>query len=391
MKRISFRWSIKQWILFISFFASLILALGLHGISGYLKSQLPHELVAGQWDKEGGTAHISVYFSESEKYGLKDNLKATQFRLEGWYQQILTELKNASITVDEEQNPTARLAVYGYSASGKIKLTTEHGSADVKAYGVGGDFFQFHPLKLVSGGYFSESDLMQDRIVIDTETAWKLFGSNDIVGMFVKIDGVPHMVVGVYERESGRLNDAAGNDVSCVYVSHAALYEHGQYHGLETAEYLIPNPVKGFAVGLVQNQYSGMDVEMVEHQERFGFLSLIRVLGGFGTRSMGLSGITFPYWENMARGYEDILAGLLAGELIFLAYALVVFVGTVWYLWLHRKWRARHIYEKLKDVAYEAGVRSHDRREKAKNKKKAAKSDQELVFEHFDPEDADQE
>ena len=118
MKRISFRWSIKQWILFISFFASLILALGLHGISGYLKSQLPHELVAGQWDKEGGTAHISVYFSESEKYGLKDNLKATQFRLEGWYQQILTELKNASITVDEEQNPTARLAVYWYSASG---------------------------------------------------------------------------------------------------------------------------------------------------------------------------------------------------------------------------------------------------------------------------------
>lgn len=391
MKRISFRWSIKQWILCISFFASLILALGLQLFSGYLKNQLTHEMVADQWDKEGGTAHISVYFSESEKYGLKDSLDATAFRLENWYQQILKELENASITVDTEQNPTARLAVYGYSASGKIQLNTEHGNAEVKAYGVGGDFFQFHPLKLVYGSYFSESDLMQDRIVIDTETAWKLFGSNDVVGMFVKIDGIPHMVVGVYERESGHFNDAAGNDESCAYVSHSTLYEHGQYHGLETAEYLIPNPVSGFAAGLVQTQYSGMDVEIVENQKRYDFLPLLNVIRAFGTRSMGLSGITFPYWENIARGYEDVLAGLLLLELICLTYALVVLVCFVWYLWLHRKWRARNVYEKIKDLGYEASVKSYRRREKAKVKKKAAKSDQELVFEEFDLEDADQE
>lgn len=389
MKRKTFMLSVKQWVLLISFIASLFLAAGLHMFSGLLKEQLPHELTAARWDAEGDTAHISVYFSESEKYTLKNSLESTEFQLESWYHQILQELENSSITVDAEQNPTARLAVYGYSASGEVNISTEHGNTQVKAYGVGGDFFQFHPLKLIYGGYFSESDLMQDRIVIDTETAWKLFGSSDVVGMFVKINGIPHMVVGVYERESGYFNDAAGNGVSCVFVSHETLYENGQYHGLETVEYLVPNPVTGFAVGLVEKQCSGMDVEIMEHQERFAFLSLLEVIKQFGTRSMGLSGITFPYWENMARGYEDILAGLLMTELILLGYALIVFISVVWYLWLNRKWRVHGIYEKLKDAGYAASVKRHQNKIDRKAKKKAAMSDKELVFEHFELEDTD--
>lgn len=374
----------RKRFLLISFIASLILAVVLHLFSGYLKEQLPHELTAARWDAEGDTAHISIYFSESEKYTLKQSLESTTFRLQSWYHQILQELENASITVDAEANPTARLAVYGYSASGEVSLSTEQGSTKVKAYGVGGDFFQFHPLKLLYGGYFSESDLMQDRIVIDTETAWKLFGSNDVVGMFVKINGIPHMVVGVYEREKGYFNDAAGNGVSSVYVSHKTLYQHGQYHGLETVEYLIPNPVSGFALELVKKQCADMDVEIMEHQERFTFLGLWDVIKQVGTRSMGLSGITFPYWENMARAYEDALAGLLLMKLIFLGYALLVFVGSMWYLWLHRKWRARHIYEKIKDANYAARVKRYQARMEKKAKKKAAQSKEELVFEHFE-------
>lgn len=374
----------RRGFLLFSFVASLLLAAALHLFSGYLKERLPHELTAIRWDEEGDTAHISVYFTESEKYALKQNLENTSFRLEGWYHQILQELQNASIALDEEASSTARLAIYAYSASGEVSLSTEQGSTKVKAYGVGGDFFQFHPLELVYGGYFSESDLMQDRIVIDTETAWKLFGSNDVAGMFVKINGIPHMVVGVYEREDGYFNDAAGNGVSSVYVSHKTLYQHGQYHGLETAEYLIPNPVRGFAVDLVQKQCSDMDVEIVEHQERFTINGLWNVMKQAGTRSMGLSGITFPYWENMARGYEDILAGLLFVEFVFLGYALLIFVSVAWYLWLHRRWRARDIFGRVQDAVYAARVKRYQTRLDRKAKKKAAQSDEELVFEDLE-------
>ncbi len=381
MKRFSFRWSVKQWILFSSFLASLIIALFLHLFSGFLKDQLPHEQVAKQWDDEGNTAHVSVYFTESEKYNLKSDLDEVSFRMESWYHQILQELQNASITVDTKEHPSARLAVYGYMASGEITMSTEYGTTSTRAFGIGGDFFQFHPLNMVQGGYFSESSLMQDQVVIDTETAWKLYGSNDVVGMFVKINGIPHIIVGVYERESGYFNDAAGNDKSCVYVSHSTLAEHGQYHGLETVEYLIPNPVSGFAMGLVEKQFSSMDIEMMEHQNRFGILALLSIVKEFGTRSMGLSGITFPYWENMARGYEDILAGLLLVELILLAYALIVFICVGWTLWLHRKWRARGIYRKVADLVYEAGARRQLQKNSAKKKKANAGSEDELDFE----------
>ncbi len=368
MKRISFNLSKRQWILLFSCLISILLAIGLHTVSAVLKNQLMHEQVAMQWDEDGDTAQISIYFSEEEKYNFKNSLESTSFQLESWYHGLLTELETASVITATETDTTARHVVYGYSASGMITMETERGRTETKAYGVGGDFFQFHPLHLVSGGYFSESDLMQDRVILDTDTAWKLFGSNDIIGMFVKMNGIPHMVVGVYERESGYLNDAAGNDVNCVFVSHETLYKHGQYHGLETVEYLLPNPVTGYALGLVEKQVSSMDVALVEHQNRFEFMSLIKILGAFGTRSMGLSGITFPYWENMARGYEDILANLLLAELIFAAYAVVVILGWLWYLWLHRKWRASHIYGQVKDWSYALSVKRHGKKQQKHNK-----------------------
>ena len=370
MKRIRFNLSKRQCILLISCLVCTMLAIGLHVVSATLKNQLVHEQIAALWDKEGDTAQISIYFSEEEKYNFKNSLESTVFQLESWYHGLLTELETASIATDTEDTPSsARLVVYGYSASGTVSMETEQSRTDTKAYGVGGDFFLFHPLKLVSGGYFSESDLMQDRVILDTETAWKLFGSNDIVGMFVKINGIPHMVVGVYERETGYFNDAAGNDKSCVYVSHETLYQHGQYHGLETIEYMLPNPVTGYALSLIKKQCSDMDVALIEHQNRFEFMSLIKVLGEFGTRSMGLSGITFPYWENMARGYEDILAGLLLAELILIAYTIIVLIGWLWYLWLHRKWRVRFVYAKIKDFHYALSVKRHDKKKQKRRKK----------------------
>lgn len=49
----------------------------------------------------------------------------------------------------------------------------------------------FHPLKLITGSYFSGNDLMQDYCIIDQDAAWQLFGSNDVVGMTVYIGNVP--------------------------------------------------------------------------------------------------------------------------------------------------------------------------------------------------------
>lgn len=89
-------------------------------------------------------------------------------------------LQEASIT-ETSENPSARLWVDAYSADGKITLVNGKNTLDANAIGIGGDFFMFHPLKPITGSYFSGNDLMQDYCIIDQDAAWQLFGSNDVV------------------------------------------------------------------------------------------------------------------------------------------------------------------------------------------------------------------
>ena len=69
-----------------------------------------------------------------------------------------------------------------FSPIERITLQNGKKSVSAKAIGVAGDFFLFHPLKLLDGSFFSGSDVMQDYVVIDEDMAWQLFGSNDVAG-----------------------------------------------------------------------------------------------------------------------------------------------------------------------------------------------------------------
>ena len=65
------------------------------------------------------------------------------------------------------------------SGTARFSVTGDHGAAEVKAIGVGGNFFHFHPLRLRSGSYIAEDDFMLDRVVLDETLAWQLFGGFD--------------------------------------------------------------------------------------------------------------------------------------------------------------------------------------------------------------------
>lgn len=334
-------------------------------ISGKMKKGLLHEQVASTWDSTGATAHISVYLSESEKLSMLSSLEDQKYMVLELYYNLLSELEEASITVGEEASESARLVVYSYASQGSVTMESDRTTVTLNAYGVGGDFFLFHPLTLKYGSYFSEDNIMQDVVILDEEAAWQLFGSSDVVGQYVYIQDIPHKVVGVYERESGYMNDAAGNGESTVYVSGESLFLYGTDSGLQTIELLIPNPVTGYALDLVTEQLSSRDVVIVENQNRFDPENLIEIWQDFGTRSMGLSGVVFPYWENIARGYEDILAGILFAQVLLLSFVLIVAVVALWRAWLHRRWRTRDVVFWIEDVIYESSAK----RRKKKNER----------------------
>ena len=207
----------KQIILMItavlSLLAFLILTIASNGLSGGLDTQN----MAGRWSEKGGVSQISCFFSRDS--GVDENT------IKGFEHALEAALLEASIT-SESPNANARLWADAYSASGKLVITGNSSQVEVNAIGVGGDFFLFHPLYLLNGSYFSGSDLMQDHIIIDEDIAWQLFGSNDVVGQQVTIGGVPHLIGGVIRRDSGRMNDNAGNGSSIAYVSFETMHKN---------------------------------------------------------------------------------------------------------------------------------------------------------------------
>ena len=117
------------------------------------------------------------------------------------------------------------------------------------AVGVGGDWFYFHPMTLRSGSYIREDDLVHDTVVLDEETAWRLFGGMDLNGMTVRINDIPFTVVGVVKRENDFATRAAYSQDAVIYMHYDALSSLAETKitAYETAG---ADPIDGFLKGI---------------------------------------------------------------------------------------------------------------------------------------------
>lgn len=351
-----------------------ILFLILTGVIALLAGAQAEQRIARRWSSDGGTAQVSCFFSP--------NAGVTQDSIESFEHSLDNALKEASIE-QESPNPGARLWADAYSADGTITLSTDKGSVQADALGIGGDFFLFHQLTLLSGSYFSGNDLMHDYVILDRETAWQLFGSTDVAGMLVTISGRPHMVIGVVERPSGKLYEAAGLDGPRVFVSYETLSAYGNSGGINHFEIVMPNPVKQYALNYVREQLGSQEreVEVLENSTRYGIGKRLRLLLDFGTRSMNGKAIIYPYWENVARGYEDILALLTLFQMVFAIYPSGVLLVWIVIRWKNKTWTARTVFVAVSDKLQRVGEK---RREKRKNGQKREKKS---WLDEVDPED----
>lgn len=354
----------------ISFLIFLILLL----VSNYLGGSQLAQTAAERWSSDGDASQVSCFFSVGRGI-TEDELIEFQHTIDG-------ALTDASV-LQESENPSARLWADAYSADGQVTLSNDKTSLTADAIGIGGDFFLFHPLTLLCGSYFSGNDLMQDYCVIDEDAAWQLFGSNDVAGMTVYIGGVPHIVTGVVRRPDGRLAEAAGLDGTLVYVSYQTLTELGDSHGINHYEVVMPNPVTGFAYNYVKEKLGAdeKEVEVVENTTRYSILSRLKLIGQFGTRSMNGKAIIYPYWENIARGYADILMVLTLFGVLFLTYSVVLALIFFCIWWRHKGWTLKDVWHMISDKA-ERGMEKarekqgqHKKGEKPHKRKRRRKSE----------------
>lgn len=289
-------------------------------IGNYFINLTEDSEAATRWDKDGGYTQISAYLP----LGLMQD--ATLY--DGMKYQMLDKLKTEGIQAEDEED---KVILGAYSGYGTVTMKKDNNTATVDVIGVGGDFFYFHPIEMIDGSYLTEDYLMKDYVILDKETAWDLFGAIEVTGMTVTISNIPFVVAGVYEPTDVYLAEEAGAMENVVFMFYSSLSQYGTSSGVQWLDFLLPNPVKDFGMKVFKENgvVSLDDAVVIEQNTRYNLISLYKLIPDFSKRSMSQTGIVYPYWENMARGYENILVAFLLVGIVCLVCEIVLLFITL--------------------------------------------------------------
>jgi hypothetical protein len=320
-RRISLKMNKKRAIM-LGVGATLLLAIGIMGLALLTaKDDLVDQTLFLRWTDKRDYAQNSIFFDPRQKVTDKD-IQGLRYAIEAGYK-AKSELATFA---KEDQKGEMHDA---YSATAPLPLSTDHGQITVDAIAVGGDFFLFHPVKLVYGSYIKESDLMHDYVLLDEETASVLFGGSDVVGKRVSCNGKDLYVIGVYERKKGEVETlAAGNADPKVFVSYDVMKEQNPDVTISCYELLSPNPIPHFAKTVLEDlkMFPEDRYALIENSTRFSYSRYYDLVKARKSREMRTDSIAFPYWENLAR-YQE-------GRLMYVAFiqcmlAIILFVMIV--------------------------------------------------------------
>ena len=314
MKKLALKLKPYVWISFacvVAFCICLGLFINVLSAVGSLKAA---EVWAG--DSDMRFAQLAVFLPENNK--LEDGDLASYFKT--------VDEKLAEASVEEEEGHT--LYNYAVSGSGKVTVNGEKGNQSVTAIGVGGDFFLFHPMVLRSGSYISKDDFMDDRIVLDRELAWSLFGGINVEGMEVIIDNERFIVAGVVEREDDYATKKAYTDGPGLFMSYSA-FNRLTEEKISCLEVVMPDVISGFALKITEDAFNGRNAEVIENSKRYNISRIMHITGSFNERSIQHNGIVYTYWENAVRITESNLSVLFVLMIIFGAFPLVTLIVVI--------------------------------------------------------------
>lgn len=266
-------------------------------------------------------------------------------------------LTTASIT---PANEDASLYTYAYSSETNVSLSyqspetgqTVKSGVNAATLGVGGDFFIFHPLKLLSGQYFDATDtILNDLIIIDENIAWQFFGSYDVAGYELMVNGRRCFISGVCEVDENY--SKFYGDGGRIFMSYSLLKElKGDELPITCYELCIPNPVSGFALDIL-NKNLGVDesqVELVENSDRFTNSALLERLTTFSERSVRQKLVSYPYWENTAVMLADSAALLFIFKLIPAIILVLLLASEIVVAYINRAKIFRFVADRGKDI-----------------------------------------
>lgn len=359
------KWSIKSidkriWLIIRN--VTLVLVSIMVGLfANGSKEKLYSQSMADRWQSEDTTyAQVSAFLSPGMGANA-DTIKEVRSSL-------AQKLKEDSLN---EAKEGARVWVDAYSGECEVSLRYNATTLSVMATGVSDDFFLFHPMKLLSGNYITSEDLNKDRIVVDENFAWAMFGSNNIAGMKVWFGDTIYTIAGVVAVEEDALYRAVYGENNRVYMSYETLQKQQGVLNITCYEAVLPNPLTNYAYYSVRSAF-GLeeeagesddkkeavlnfgDVEVIENSNRYDLIPLYKQFRNKKYRVMRTSAIGYPMWENLARVEEDRQINMWMIRILLLVVPMVSLVRFLYHLWKKKTWTVKGIllllFEKLKEV-----------------------------------------
>lgn len=278
-----------------------------------MKEKLVSQTEAERWQGESKQhfSQSSIFTAESTQLTLSDvNTIRTK---------VTAKLHEAALDIENEDI----LFNDAWSTTGWANVASSFGKGECSVIAVGGNYFDFHPIRLLNGSYIRPDDIMQDRVLLDEELSWLLFGSVDLQGMSITVNGENFYVAGVIRREDDFASRHAYTAGRGLYMSFDAYAAMNSEAGISCYEIVMAEPVKNFALSTLQSIFPGTHNEIISNTGRFTVPKLYGIVKNFAARTIQADGMKYPYWENAARYMEFCCAALLAAATLLLAVPVI--------------------------------------------------------------------
>lgn len=397
MKKLKWNLNRKQCIL-LGINGILLLAFLLVTVVAHKETEpLYSQQAAERWANKGETyAQVSAFFSPDRRVQ-SDEVK-------GIRNSLLQKLSEDSYY---DREATGRVLIDAYSGECSAQIRKDSNTLSVTAVGVGNDFFLFHPIPLLSGGYISGEDLNQDRVILDENLAWVMFGSNDIVGMNIWMGDKVYVVAGVVDVDEDTLYKTAYGTGNRIYMMYDTLKEQQENLVITCYEAVMPNPISNYAFYSLksacgQDEMENEDAlkdaeknplnfdscEVIENSNRFENLVLLTGFAGSRYKSMRTNSVGYPFWENIARHIAGKQLNLLIIRCLLLVFPIICLIMLVYGLWERRTWTVGGLVAGgLERIREEQAQRAEEKRRLAAQKDgEAEEADKELDAEGADEE-----
>ena len=316
----------------IILFMLIIFVLAL--IRGGIAGKLDDQQIVSRWTDGNDYAAVSLFFPYGTKIDSMAVLSAENT--------VTVSLNGISMVPTSDSQ---RLWVDCFIEQGTVTAKTDRASESLKAYGIRGDYFLFHPMEFVSGGYMPSDSVMKDYVIIDELTAWNLFGAIEVDGMYLYIGGVPHLITGVVKVPDDKLSKAGGSCEKVIYLSCESLEAYGTVETALSYELLMPEPYEGFAFEAIHAAFTSYEKTgvWVDNSKRFGWRHLYDVFKARNSQIMQTKPVIYPYWENVALYKENICMHILIVQFVLAIITFIVFVSEIFSMW---RMISRHFLEK---------------------------------------------